>query len=160
MYIWKTEALAEELKQETLSNKDRFLYLLFFVAIQALLVELSVYTGQLLTPSNVVVSTLFVVISVIGTWFCYRTNQAGDGKDFIGRYVCMWLPLALRITVLATAVMIIIIPIGDVLLGPEYLESDTWIDKVILLLFELIFYWRLTVALQSISQNQTPVSPE
>ena len=56
--------------------------------------------------------------------------------------------------------MIIIIPIGDVLLGPEYLESDTWIDKVILLLFELIFYWRLTVALQSISQNQTPVSPE
>ena len=94
MYIWKTKALAEELKKNTLPDKDRFLHLLFFVAIQAFLIELSVYNGQIVTPYNLAVSAALVGITIIGTWFCYRANKSGDGKDFTGRYVCMWLPLA------------------------------------------------------------------
>lgn len=158
MYIWKTKALAEELKKDTLPDKDRFLHLLFFVAIQAFLIELSVYNGQIVTPYNLAVSAALVGITIIGTWFCYRANQSGDGKDFTGRYVCMWLPLAVRIALLAAAVMLAFIPIGAVLIGPEYLESGTWIDAVFLLLFELFFYWRLSVALQLISRGQLPVS--
>ena len=70
----------------------------------------------------------------------------------------MWLPMAVRIALLAAAVMLVFIPIGAVLIGPEYLESGTWIDAVFLLLFELFFYWRLSVALQLISRGQLPVS--
>ena len=154
MYFWKTKALAEELSKQTLSQKNRFLHLLFFIAIQAVMMELSLYSGLLLTPLNLTVSVVFVTVAIVGTWFCYHVNQSGDGKDFIARYVCMWLPLFVRIALLAMAATMVVVPIGAMVIGPDYLDSNTWLDAVLLLGFELIFYWRLTIAIGSISRGR------
>ena len=153
MYLWKTKALAERLKNDSLSQKDHFWYLLLFVTINSVIIELSVYDIQPVTIIYITQSLLMVSITIIGTWLCYRTNRNGDNKDFITRYICLWIPIAIRIALLGFSVLMVYVPMGILLIGSEYLESDTWLDSLFIVVLAALFYWRLYAAIRLISQS-------
>lgn len=114
---------------------------------------MSIYDIQPATIVYIAQSLLMVCITIIGTWLCYRTNRNGDNKDFITRYICLWIPIAIRIALLGIAALMIYVPLGMVLIGPEYLESDTWLDALFIVVFVSLFYWRLYAAMRLISKS-------
>ena len=153
MYFWKTKVLVEKLKNGALSEKHHFWYLLLFVTINSVIIEMSVYDIQPATIIYMAQSFLLVSITIIGTWLCYRTNRNGDNKDFITRYICLWIPIAIRIALLGITALMIYVPLGMFLIEPEYLESYTWLDALFIVVFVTLFYWRLNAAMRLISRS-------
>ena len=47
------------------------------------------------TGNDVVFLVLYLTGMAAGLWTCYRTNQQGDGKFFVERFVCLSVPLTL-----------------------------------------------------------------
>ena len=106
MYLWNTKALAGELKDGTLSQRERFKYLLILAVISAAAIEGERYVSEQPSLPMWVESALAIVITVVGIWVCYRANRKGDDREFIDRYICMGFPLLIRLVVLVFGIAI------------------------------------------------------
>lgn len=97
MYWWNVQALAGDLKDSRVAQKDQFKYLIVFM-IAGLIGEFSVNNG--LKPTTDIDELLFTsvfLITIFGLFLCYRSNQAGDDKDFILRVICLGFPVTIRV---------------------------------------------------------------
>jgi len=53
------------------------------------------------TQSRVITSIVVTIISMIGLVKCYEVNKSGDGNDVLSRFICLGLPIGVRICVIA-----------------------------------------------------------
>ena len=158
MYFWKTESLAAELRNGTLSQKDRFRYLLTFLIITALFADVSYYISE--APSTVAISesTLVVLITIFGTIWCYRTNKSGDDLEFIERFICLSLPVLVRLIVIFLIFYSFYMIVGFYLFEDafdKFTETTNWVDVGFTILFGLYFYWKLSRAIKGVANNAT-----
>jgi len=138
MYFWNANALAEDLKQGRLSEREKMKYFLVF----SLFVTITSYASW---EANILVfleALILVAMTIWGTLFCYKANQKGDDKAFIERFVAMNLPLTIRLIVMiavpATVIRILLSLVAEELFPPE---SYTIFDLVFVVLASAIFYW-------------------
>ena len=101
MYIWKTDALATELKQGTLSQRERFkcfFLIVFSFSGYDVLGKAGLLDTEIVPSSmwDIVIAISYNLIIVVALYFCYRINRAGDDQDFIARFICLIIPLSLR----------------------------------------------------------------
>jgi len=151
MYLWNTKALARELREGTLSEREKFKYLLANVVLYALLLELASYSPLEYSESNLLMSLFSIIATIVGTYICYRTNQNGDGVKFIERYICLGVPLSIKILVL----LIVAALLFAILMGVQ--EDTTILDSAVVIVITIIYYWRLNVHIKSISHNNASV---
>jgi hypothetical protein len=102
MYFWKTHKLAEDIKNETLSdNKWKNYYLAF-----SILMTFNMYFAFLTTRTNKLVMLVeaiaIVGVIIFGVSITYNTNQAGNGNgmNYIARLCALSLPLQIKFYVL------------------------------------------------------------
>lgn len=158
MYLWNTKELAVKLKDGELAQAERFKYFFVFIVLFTLGGEVCLYLGERPTVISITESIMVMVITVVGTLLSYKINKAGDDKEFIDRYVCLSIPLFIKLTVLLIGVYIIYMVAGHMVLSDtfdKYIDSTSWIDVLILLLFELLFYWRLSHHIGWVSKTKT-----
>ena len=156
MYFWKTESLAAELRNGTLSQKDRFKYLLAFMTITAIFTELSYYISE--APSTVAISesTLVIFITIFGTVWCYIANKSGDDREFIERFVCLSIPVLIHLTVIFLFLYSFYMIIGFYLFEnafDKFTETTNWVDVGFTILFGLYFYWKLSKVIKSVANR-------
>lgn len=164
MYLWNTNALAKELKEGTLSEREKFKYLLVSVVLQMLMLELINYMPTDYSHVAALVSILNILAVVVGTYLCYETNQDGDGVKFVERYICLSLPISVKILVLFILAYILLGIVLGVAIKIVVSESDIddvldWLGNLLLFATTIIFYWRLNVHIKSISHNDTQAVP-
>ena len=161
MYLWNTNALARELKDGTLSEREKFKYLLVNLVLYALIVEMMNYVPIEYSESVVLMSIFNILSVVIGTYICYRTNGGSNGAKFMERYICLGLPIAIKITVSLFAIIIFLPSVLWILI-------DSFVDSKVLgntlgntysIVFTIIYYWRLNVHIKSISHNDATAVP-
>lgn len=51
---------------------------------------------------------LMIITTIIGTYYCYTKNKSGDNKDFITRFICLGVPVGIRIFVFAIPLFLLV----------------------------------------------------
>ena len=153
IYLWNTKTLSENLKNNELSQTDKFKYFFIIIVINTIIFEFSSGIEDYENIYLVVGSSLNVLITVFGLIFCYKTNQSGDNKEFIERYFCLSLPITIKLIVLFLVLFAVYITVDiAVFNGLESLEEDQSIFEVAsIVMFGLLFYWRLYYHIKLIS---------
>jgi hypothetical protein len=140
MRFWNAKALVKELKENKLSEKEKFKYFFLFTVLTALVMETSIYSEPI--PDEWIESLAVILITALGTLYCFLVNQAVDGQAFIERYICVSLPVVVRIITFAI-ILIFIIGVSLAILGIEPTEELDGLVEIVLVLFFEIFYFLL-----------------
>lgn len=154
MYFWNTYALAKELKEGTLDQKEKVKYLIIFVLAEYLFFDLAYFLEEPSTINSPLEPILLTITTGLAIYLCFRINQKGDNSEFIDRFVCITFPIAIRFIVALIGIVFVLIAIS-IGLGDDF---NPWVDdKSPILLIEefafiIIYYWRVWVALKWISQ--------
>ncbi|MCK5884861.1 MAG: hypothetical protein KAG61_14325 [Bacteriovoracaceae bacterium] len=107
MYFWKTELLADDLKNERLSSVDEFCYFLIFNILSVIALFAMFLPSPDFPTLEFVDVLLGSLIYITGLCICYRTNSSGDGSSFTVRFVSLGLPLCIRYAVRLGVALII-----------------------------------------------------
>lgn len=96
MYYWNIKGLAENLKNGTVSQRDKMKYFLFNLLAWSFTIYLIEYCPE--EPNEMFfVRCIFELSAVIiGVLLCYKVNEQGDNKEFIDRFICLSWPIAIR----------------------------------------------------------------
>lgn len=154
MYLWHTSELAAQLKHGGVSQHDRFRYLLVFIVIIALGIELASYLERASSVLDISESVLTVMVIVFGSVWCYQVNKKGDDQNFVERYICLNVPIFFRLIVLFIVLYSAYLLCGALTFGEHFrghLERTTLVDVAFGVLYEVLFYWRLSVNIRWIS---------
>jgi hypothetical protein len=100
MYIWSIKALADELRNDQLTESKSFRYF-FVVATLSTLSWAAAWLFGMGTPlTNVSFGFVFPVICLgtitIGLIMCFRSFQRHNGHQFIQYFICLLLPANIR----------------------------------------------------------------
>lgn len=144
MYFWKVDSLAQDLKNGSLPQSERFKYLLATVIIYAAVIELTFLFAEPITTLQIVQSALVIAITIGGTIYCYLMNTRGDNQEFIDRFICIGWVVAVRVTVLFIAVYSLYLFTGYAVGGEafeRFSESTNFVDVGFTLLMCGLCYW-------------------
>jgi hypothetical protein len=146
MYLWNTKALATELRDGTLTERERMKYYLLFMTLLAVVTELQLYGPEPVTPTLIATSVLSIVATVVGIHVTYRANRSGDDRDFIARSVCLIVPVGVRVLAASIAIYVAYMMVGLMIGGDafdQFTAHTTWVDVVFFCVVEVVLYWRL-----------------
>jgi len=163
MYLWNTKALAKELKEGTLSESQKFKY---YITVTLLFYLFTMLPGSK-ESSIILYSFLGMLVSLLiiffGIYKCYQVNKSGDNVNFIERFICLSLPVGIRVCAFSILLLVISIFLTFLLgfFGILSSESTNLISILPLVILALViviylsFYWRIYVHIKWISHNNT-----
>ena len=159
MYFWHTDALAQELKEGTVSESEKFKYFFtLFILISIAWSTTNFFEPDEFTLSNIIQSIIDIIIVIVGTYLCYAINREGDGINFIERYVCLNFPIFIKFTVF----MLFGYTILGIIFGTSFLVSDdvfaNWFVYLLSTILYIYFFWRLYVHIKWISHDNTGIN--
>ncbi len=86
MYFTNIKKLKEDIIEKRFSEKDRFLYILLFIMLDTIFLELNIFPIEELNIIDYASSIINIVVTFSGTYFIYKANGGEDGNDFAGKY--------------------------------------------------------------------------
>lgn len=114
MFWWNVDGLSRSLKAKVVSEREKshyFLATLLLAVAFTLIYHILPQTCP--TPQrhiiHIIGGLIYLGVTAWGIITNYRTNRTGDDRAFIERFVCLSLPIALRLTIYF---LLIAIPIG------------------------------------------------
>lgn len=160
MYLWSTDSLAKALSNRKVSRREEAHYL----TAALLLFAVFLYAPLLPCTDFTIVSALEGIavagITIAGIRLCYRANPAGEEEFFLQRFVCLSVPLAIKILVLFWAAHAIFFGVTEpyVQKSPTseydwYYRLYEWTTFFVAISALAIFYWRMSHHLRSIKLN-------
>jgi hypothetical protein len=75
MYFWKIKNLESDLSTGSLSQSDKYKYLLSFMIITAIFGVLSLYISYFPTFTRLSESSAVILFTILGTMYCYKVNR-------------------------------------------------------------------------------------
>ena len=161
MYLFRTNRLVEDFQNDAVSQKDTMKYLILFL-VGSLLInfcyELLFYIDDPslsgLSQETVIIKYfIFVVITITGGYLCYRKNYQGDNKLFIERFICIAVPVSIRIVLLSVAILFIQLILNGVLKTEvyEYVFTGGAYEFFFDIIIEFLFFYYMTDAFDKIS---------
>ncbi len=153
MYFWDVDALACAFREKQVREWDRFRYYLLIFILGTGLQEISQIGLNESSFQSVQESIAVLVISIFGAWFCYRANLAGDNEDFLGRILCLSLPITIRLLVYFSGIHLFLASLGPWLgssLAPELAAA---MDIVLILCFTLATNIWLYIKMKEIASS-------
>lgn len=156
MYLWNTDALAADLANGRLPERERIKYFLLYAVLTALAAEVSTYMGQTPTLPALTYSALVVLTTLFGTIWLYRLNRAEAGQDFIGRLICLSVPIGVKLVALfiLIGIPVALIQAGMTKIAPGQIGT-TWVDVILGASFLGLYFWRLARQIRRIAEGRT-----
>jgi hypothetical protein len=167
MYLWKTDALATELKQGTLSQREQFKYyffilFLFSVGIFWYLmnsyneVDKNIESAPIVTI-DLTFAALYPLVYIATLYLCYWTNRNGDNRDFSTRFISLHVPLSIKAIGLAYAFLPITLFFVAWMPNPGNIPKDYlgWVSIRFGILIMVWLCWRLLYWFRWISHGTT-----
>ena len=157
MHLLNTNALVLKIRNNELSQTDRFKYFFISTVLTSVCIEMVSYSDTASSTLAILNSTLLVLIAIIGLLVVYRANKSGDNKDFIDRYICISLPVGVKVFAATIGIYAIYHGFGYFFLDEafdQYLDDFTWVDLIISIVFEIVFFWRMLHHIKLVSGEQ------
>jgi hypothetical protein len=144
MYLWKIDSLVNDFKEGKVTQKEEFKYILLFGIMFTFLTSKFLYIDDIYNIYDTINSISILIITIIGTYYCYLVNSKGDNKDFMIRYMIIGLPVGIRIYLIA---FLLIIINTLLFMTPEKLESDSYETTISLVIWSslsaMVYFWYL-----------------
>lgn len=161
MYLWKTNQLVADINNGNVSQKETMKYLLtvsLFMLLGSFITDL-IPRNELSDKETMYIYIeylMITLITILGVYFCYEKNQKIDAKNFIERFICFSLPVAIKSFVLAMALMIVMAFFRELLKagGADIYLSDPKTTIKISILYELFFYISVYNAFRGLHFNE------
>jgi len=152
MIHWDTKKLAVALKNKTLKENEKLMYLLASsISFAVLLFMASLPPGESNQVYLVTSTLMSLIVLIAGLFIAFQRNANGDNRAFIERVICLSWPLGVK-------QFLALLPISIFLQTSLNQETGDLIWLGVATIAEIIFYWRLVHWIQHISQLE-PVSP-
>ena len=145
MNFFKDKELALRFKNNEVPSKERFLYLLISMVLVSLGVFLSEGEGN---QRNLYTNTFRIITLISCIIICYNTNKSGDDKDFIDRYLCLGIPVAIRTIVLTIPACIVLVILSEITNPKGASSKNDGFYFLHVVIFQLYFTWRLNSAIK------------
>ena len=139
MQLWKVELLKQRLASGAVSQRELFLYLLVWVALDAIIVAVDLGDPN---KWDHISSALSVLTVVVGTTYVFVKNGGSAGLDFLPRYLALSWVLAVRFLVLVMVPAMVGYLIIHELIS-EVPEQATAGDVILVMVMEVAYYWRM-----------------
>ncbi len=110
LYFWNVNQLVTELQDNRFSSRTMALYFLAYHVLAIAIIPsalLNIFPTAIAAdflrktapfqPLQSLESTILLIIFFLGAIRCYFTNTNGDDRGFIPRFVCLSLPVAIRL---------------------------------------------------------------
>ena len=94
MILFNDRTLAQQLHSEVVTERQQLTYLAIIMGILAL----SPMVATTAAP-NVIFGVVGVLENVGIVFYAYRVNSRGDGHHFISRFICLAIPIAVKLMV-------------------------------------------------------------
>ncbi len=107
VHFWNVNAVADELKNNHLSERKQFHYFCFSFAVAG---KITLFLAYVSNYSYLQGFTDFVVgisIALVGLFACFRVNEKGDNEHFLARFFCLSLPISIRLFAVTMAIFFI-----------------------------------------------------
>ena len=160
MYIWKVNALVEDLKAGQVSSREQFKYLIFFSILLCLTIDPFIHVGRPYTLYDFLITLGSICIAVWGICHCYAKNHEGDDADFILRYTCLGTPIFVRYFLLIL-VIFIFLGLAKVMFGilsgaesvsAQFSQTDA-LDAFFALSLQFIYYLYLGSKIKQVASR-------
>jgi uncharacterized membrane-anchored protein YitT (DUF2179 family) len=152
MYFWKIEQLKDDIASGQLNEKDRFIYVLIYVVLSAIVMELMtlipIENGNVWDLANSVGNVLIVSL---GTIFAFKANGSANGKDFLGKYFSIGFVMAIRFLVYAIPLLAILFVYYFYAFAEEEEKPTNYIDVIPFLFWYSAMYWRICVHIKQVN---------
>jgi hypothetical protein len=139
MYFWKIKKLKEDIKNNHLTSKDNFLYLISYVTVYSIFLMIAVV--QLYETLGLWMAIIQILLFIGGTYYAFYSNNGVQGRDFSKRFFSIGWVFLLRATFFMGIGMLNLYVMTQ-LFGFESLFTVKN-SAVIALVFEVLFYWRI-----------------
>ena len=147
MYYWNTKELADQIKEGSISEKEKKNYFI----VMSIIVTLSGYSviGSEITNSMAifVMILLEILITIFGINITFNTNQGNEGSDYIARVTMLSLPIGIKLFVFGVIIGVCVLIATGASANYE-VNFDQWPMVLLSAVFGLIFFWRINVHLR------------
>lgn len=146
MYLWNVKALATDLREKKISQREKLYYFLATVFFSSL----TDFSGDIF-PHTRSLEALGVgfFINIIGIVFCYMANNEGDNEEFIDRLVCLSVPIGIR-----TLVVTIIVALAAAFFAPMISFPKHHFFGLLADLVFIFFFWQCYINISYIAKNR------
>ena len=152
MYFWKTDQLAEDIKDNKISEKSKMYYYLLTISIYNIIgyQYLSEFSGDMTTAIGEMLVTTLVLI--FGTFITFKTNNSRGGSDYIARVIMLGLPISIKLIVFTLIFQIVLYEVVFYYWNYDIL-TDLFIS-VSVATISILLFWRINEHLKFIN-NET-----
>jgi uncharacterized membrane-anchored protein YitT (DUF2179 family) len=152
MYFWRIEKLKEDIRANRLTEKDRFIYALIYIAVSAAAMEVMLYIPLENTNGWDFINSLSnVLIATVGTLFAFKANGSGNGKDFLGKFLSIGFVVSIRFLVYMIPLMIALSVYYFFAFEEEDVIPSSVADVIPFLIWYVAIYWRLCVHIKQVN---------
>ncbi|MGM0497921.1 MAG: hypothetical protein ACQESJ_08390 [Bacteroidota bacterium] len=172
IHLFSSKKLIQDFKKKSITQKDTMKYLIV-VLLWSLLASFCFEYPQEYISGEVVQSELsskayfirlgvLLLIHIFGVYICFWENSRGDGENFIERFICLSVPIGIKILF-----FILILSVSHVLLEElikkeiySYVFEGGAYEFFFDIILKIIFYFYMVTAFGEISEGQNPVSAD
>ncbi|MGA9699331.1 hypothetical protein ACVBEE_03350 [Acinetobacter sp. ANC 3781] len=155
MYFWRTDLLIEDLKQNRVTYADFKNYYL----VSSILILLSFFALSQAETEDLKISlaSLIINIGLLITWInaIFMANGGENGHAFLNRFIALYLPITIKITVFAIVAMIcfeLIFNIFKIRFNEAQLAHIDAIKSAgVDMATSFLIYWRICVAIKKVN---------
>ena len=163
MYIWRVKKLVNDFRAGTVTERQQLYYLLVFLVLSYIAADPyvnSILAYGSMNELDILTLPLSIIIAIAGTVLCYRVvDTSSPSTGFLSRYICLGLPVMIRVIVLVFAAMLLAFVVNDYIytlpIIDAYLNSEqtTVVDVVGLSAFEILYFYLLRGAIKASYAN-------
>jgi len=151
MYFWKIKQLKVDIKENLLTPKDNFNYLVSYTTLYSIFLIVAVV--QLYETLGITMAIIQILLFICGIYYAYYSNGGNKGKDFSKRFFSIGWVFLLRATFFM-AIGMLNLYVMTHLFGMEKLFTVSN-SAMIGLVFEILFYWRIGKHIEEIATVTT-----
>jgi len=163
MYIWRVKKLIDEFRADEVTERKQLSYLLVFLVLSYIAADPYVNNALgygTMNAMDIVLLPLSIVIAVAGTVLCYgAAKTTSSSAGFLPRYICLGLPVMIRVIVLVFALMLLSFVVNDYVFTIPFIdaylnsEETSFVDVVGVSAFESLYFILLRGAIVESYEN-------
>jgi hypothetical protein len=155
VYLWKVDSLVEDFRAGKVTQREQFKYVMLSTIAIMIVSDPILYAGTVYNSYDTVGSLIMLIISVIGTYACYKINAGGDNQDFIQRLLCIGLPVGVRVIVAFIPILLVSFIVEGLFFDPGFVDEETFASTPmqVATMSALIsaYYWYLSTKIRMVS---------
>lgn len=155
MYLWRTDKLIDDLKQNKVNQAEFKNYYL----ASGVIVLLGIFAASQIEPEDVKTSlALFLInLGLLISWTnaIFKANGGEQGHAFLNRLIALYLPIMLKVTafivILYSCILLIFNQFENYFDPAQFAHIKNLISMAVDVFSSFLVYWRIYIAIQKIN---------